>query len=282
MNLPSGELSGREISQEIRVGLSVRVQHLRDEGITIGLDLLCADPNHKPSSDYLRLKKNAARNLGIEARRFTVDTVAELLPGIKLSNSSPDVHGIVLQLPLKKEERHLTDSAINTICLEKDVDGLRKDSKKTPATPKGIIRLMEGYRIDPSEHTIAVGGLGRLVGRPVSEALVQGGAKVLTFDLSTPKEEKRDILNESRIIISAMGSPDDLTPEWFDDMTMPRILIDAGTAEKDGIVCGDVSDELREAALLNQWGVSTKHGSVGLLTVTSLMENTVDAVELVS
>ncbi len=281
MGIPSGEMTSGAIKEAMMADLQERVAALRTEQQIIGLDLISANPDHAPSAMYVGMKARAAQSLGIVAHRHEVYSAGDAVDWIVLANDIPESRGIVVQLPLKDCEELQTSSVVNLISPEKDVDGLREDgaSDFTPATPMAIVRLLEGHGVDLSEELITVVGLGKLVGRPLAKYLEENGADVTGIDLHTPEETRIEALNDATVIISAMGAPNTLTPDLFTDMSHSRILVDAGTAEQGGKVHGDVTDELREVALANDWAVSAAKGSVGPLTVASLLENVVISAE---
>lgn len=281
MGIPSGELTSVDIKEAMIHDVAARAAALRAEGHPAQFVLVSAHPEHEPSQKYMGLKTKQARKIGIVAHRFDEYTPGEAEHRIKEANESPNIHGTVLQLPLRPDEVEFTSGLVNLISPEKDVDGLREDGTGmfTPATPNAIIRLLEGHSVDLSSELITVVGLGKLVGRPLIKHLEDNGADVMGVDLLTPADRRLEAINDATVVISAMGAPGLLTPSLFTDMSQPRVLVDAGTAEHAGEVVGDVSPELREAALQNGWAVSAAKGSVGPLTVISLLENVVSSAE---
>lgn len=281
MAIASGEMLGTEIRDGMVADMQERVTTLYDEGQIVGLHLLNARPDFVPSRTYVNLKRKLAMQVGIVPAVGTTYTAEQLPQLIAGSNEHPCIAGIVVQLPLRDDETHLQADILNTIMPEKDVDGLRETDEPrlfTPATPTAILRLLEGHGVDVSSAPVAVNGLGKLVGGPLLEALRQGGADVVGIDVDTSAEEKHEALNRAEVIVTATGVPGLLTTENFTSM-QPRVLVDAGTAEQGGVIQGDVSDELRRAALANDWLISAKKGGVGPLTVASLLENVVTAAE---
>lgn len=276
----SGELVGGEIKAGIMADLAARMEAFADPRVSIGLDLVLLNPDHVPSLTYTAFKKKAASQLGILASvHTTYPDGAHML--IDAFNASEHCRGVVVQLPFEDGQNRTVNDVLALVAPEKDVDGLRPDhdSPFSPATPRAILRLLEGNGIDVAAHTVVVSGQGRLVGAPLLKVLTDGGADAMGIDVDTPELERADAINSADIIITAMGQPQLLTPDLFVDMSRPKVLIDAGTAEKDGVTHGDVSDELREQALQHGWAINAAKGSVGPLTVATLMENVVISAE---
>lgn len=281
MTMESGEMVGMGIRDELMADLAQRVDVMRAEGVMIGLDLLNANPKHAPSTNYVNLKCRQAGSIGIIASPYTTYTATELPEAIERFNSFPNCRGIVVQLPFSPGEEELTSVVVNSIAPEKDVDGLREDGQShfAPATPNAIVRLLEGHGVDLADGNVAVLGLGKLVGKPLLRLLQEKGSRVSAVDINTDPLERIDILNSADVIVTATGHPSLLTTDIFASMSRRRVLVDAGTAEQGGVLHGDVSDTLRHDALNNGWLVSAKKGSVGPLTVASLLENVVLATE---
>lgn len=287
MPLPSGELSGAHIKTTLEGQLRAQVGALAAEGVGVGVALFNANPADEPSRKYVRLKSRAASRIGIAASPIQLDTIKrfpQFLDGqLGEFAYSAYTQGIVLQLPLQEVEKPLTDTMLSLIPPEKDVDNLRpaKDSPFDAATPKAIIRLLEGHHVDLDRVQITVVGLGRLVGAPVFSMLQEQGATVLGVDKSThSRAERKEAINEAEVVITACGHPASLHKGMFTDLSRQRVVIDAGTAEQSGKIKGDMSAPLRKAALENGWGVTPPTGGVGPLTVISLLSNVVEAAQI--
>ena len=278
----TGELTSRHIVEEIDRGLSVRIENLTDESDTVPrLVILSDNPEHMPSQQYMSIKKRVAESLGMTAVVETTEGTDLMQARIAEHNEDSNTHGLIVQLPLVKPE--VTDDLLASIESDKDVDGLGPLAKHTPATPLAVLALLDGYGVEYLDERVSIIGRGKLVGEPLYQMLTQRGARaVQAFDKDSDPEDVQQALDSSSIVISAVGKPDLLTPESFAKIEMPRVLIDAGTAEQDGVVKGDVSDALREVALGNGWAITPKRGGIGPLTVRALLSNTVAAAERVA
>lgn len=284
-------ISGRDIADEIRAELRERVQSLAEgSGVTPGLAtvLVGEDPG---SQMYVEMKNKAAKELGIDSRQITLsaDTPeAELLGVVAGLNADPEIHGILVQLPLP---RHIDEGrVIEAIDPSKDVDGfhpvsvgrLATDSGEffAPATPSGIVEMLMRSGHDPSGKHVVVIGRSNLVGRPLGSLLLRkarGGNATVTVCHS----RTADLAEHTRradILVVAMGRPEAITA----DMVSPgTVVIDVGTnrvddpsREKGYRVCGDVLfEEVSEVAA----AISPVPGGVGPMTITMLLVNTVKA-----
>jgi methylenetetrahydrofolate dehydrogenase (NADP+)/methenyltetrahydrofolate cyclohydrolase len=269
------ELTSKHIVEEFDRNLAERIENLDTQP---RLAILSDNIEHAPSMMYVGLKQKVARKLGIVATATFTNGPDELIRNIENFDADPEYHGIIVQLPLAN--RGYTDKAVGSIRPEKDVDGLNSDVIFAPATPLGILELIEGYGIDYKDSPVAIVGKGRLVGTPLFDLFKHRGASdVRAFDIHSTEEEKREGLNRARIIISATGQPALLKPDMFDKLDGDKVFFDAGTAESKGVVVGDISEELREWALESGCLITPKKGGVGPLTVRALLSNVVTAAE---
>ncbi|MFI5240101.1 MAG: bifunctional 5,10-methylenetetrahydrofolate dehydrogenase/5,10-methenyltetrahydrofolate cyclohydrolase [Candidatus Saccharimonadia bacterium] len=180
----------------------------------------------------------------------------------KLNHDSA-VTGIIVQLPFPGVD---TDEVIRSVAPSKDVDGLHPDSEYEPATPKAIFWLLSSYGISWKDKTVGVVGQGRLVGLPLSNMLeASKAAKVIRCDIST--KNLSQTLQSCDIVISAVGKPNLITTE----MISPGcVVVDAGTAEIDGNLVGDVDHYLYGREGIK---ITPNPGGVGPMTVAALFDN---------
>jgi methylenetetrahydrofolate dehydrogenase (NADP+)/methenyltetrahydrofolate cyclohydrolase len=131
---------------------------------------------------YVRLKKAYGADIFIEVDVYKIDQ-ADLLTQIESLNNDDSVHGIIIQLPLADPSQ--TDSAVNAVIPEKDVDGLGKDATLIPATAMAIDWLLAGYNVSLEGKSIAIVGNGRLVGAPLARLWRTSGLNVTVYDDTT-------------------------------------------------------------------------------------------------
>ena len=287
-------ISGRDIAAEIRAELKERVQALGDDsGVIPGLAtvLVGEDP---ASQMYVGTKNKAAVEMGIHSRQITLPAAtpeAELLGVVAGLNADPDIHGILVQLPLPD---HIDEGkVIEAIDPSKDVDGfhpmsvgrLATDSGNffAPATPAGVVEMLVRSGHDPSGKHVVVVGRSNLVGRPLASLLLRkapgGNATVTVCHSRTADLGART--RDADILVVAMGRPEMITAEMVSPGT---VVIDVGTnrvddqsREKGYRVCGDVLfDEVKEVAA----AISPVPGGVGPMTITMLLANTVQSATL--
>ena len=287
-------ISGRDIGNEIRAELEETVARLKEEhGVTPGLCtvLVGDDP---ASHMYVGMKNKAAGKLGIYSRQITLplDTPEdELLGLVDGLNADPDIHGILVQLPLPD---HIDEAkVIEAIDPAKDVDGfhpisvgrLATDSGDffAPCTPAGVVEMLMRSGHDPSGKHCVVVGRSNIVGKPMASLLVRkaagGNATVTVCHSRTP--DLGAVTRTADILIVAIGRPEMITGDMVSEGT---VVIDVGTNRVDDAsrergyrVCGDVLfDEVKEKAA----AISPVPGGVGPMTITMLLANTVKSAEL--
>ncbi len=283
-------ISGKDMAVAIREEIKERVAGLKESGLTPGLAvvLLGEDP---ASQVYVRSKNKAATEGGIYSRQITLpeDTSeAELLGLVSGLNADPEIHGILVQLPLPDQ----IDEAevLSTIDPGKDVDGFHPmnvgrlasgdPDAPAPCTPAGVIAMLLRSGNDPAGKHCVVVGRSNIVGRPMAALLLRkgpgGNATVTVAHSRTP--DLGAVTRQADILIVAIGQPDFLRA----DMVKPgAVVIDVGmtrvpdeTRERGYRLTGDVAyDEVKEVAA----AISPVPLGVGPMTRAMLLSNTVDA-----
>jgi methylenetetrahydrofolate dehydrogenase (NADP+)/methenyltetrahydrofolate cyclohydrolase len=232
--------------------------------------------NNPASLSYVKGKNKACKLVGILNDMYHLDeniSENELKDLITTLNNDDQVDGILLQLPIPK---HLDeDMFIDLIKREKDADGFHVinqgylyQKKKTiyPATPKGIMTLLDTYEIDLKGMHAVVIGRSNIVGFPVARLLMDRGATITVCHSKT-----KDLGYHTRqadIIVAAVGKPKIVTK----DMVKPgAVIIDVGVNRVDGKLIGDVDFHALEDVASYMTPVP---GGVGPMTIHSLLENT--------
>jgi methylenetetrahydrofolate dehydrogenase (NADP+)/methenyltetrahydrofolate cyclohydrolase len=230
------------------------------------------------------MKQKTAKELGIATRDHRLKasfTQRELLDLVNLLNSDPEVHGILVQLPLPK---HIDEFAItSSISPLKDVDGLTPYSagllqKGTahlkPCTPSGVMEILAYYKIDVAGMDTVIINRSNLVGLPLALMLLEKNATV-TICHSKTKDLKSKLLNAD-LVITAVGNRERFTLT-ADMVKEGAIVIDVGTSRHAGKLAGDVDfDNVKEKA---SW-ITPVPGGVGPMTIAMLMKNTVYAASI--
>ena len=276
-------LSGKEPAQKISEELKLRITHLSSSP-SLGIVVVGED---KPSQVYVQKKCERAKEIGIQAEVFRFpDSISEknLRKEVEILNRS-SLDGFIVQMPLPK---HINpNKIIDAINPKKDVDGFASinmgkvmqniSDEKTywPATPLGVVRLLEFYGVSfEGKHAVII-GRGNVVGKPLSMMLLHKNATVTICHSKTNNLAQET--KKADILISAAGSPKLITASmvksgaYVVDVGTTRILVEG----KDKVV-GDVDFN----SVIKKAHCSPVPGGVGPMTVALLLENTVKAAEL--
>ena len=282
-------IDGKAIAAQVRSEIEKEIKALHDRSVTPGLGVILVGEN-PASMTYVKMKQKMCEELGIITKEFRPDagiTQEELMSLTNEFNSDPEIHGILIQLPLPD---HIDqESALSNLSPEKDVDGFHPVNvgKMTlgeggfiPATPAGIIELLMKSGKDPEGKHVVIIGRSRLVGRPLLNLLTQkrkGGNATVTL-CHTRTKELSSHTNRADILIAAAGMP-----EFIDGSMVKKgvVVIDVGTnrvedsTKKSGYkLVGDVHfDSVSEKAA----AITPVPGGVGPMTIMMLMKNCVKA-----
>ncbi|RFB35414.1 bifunctional methylenetetrahydrofolate dehydrogenase/methenyltetrahydrofolate cyclohydrolase FolD [Brevibacillus sp. VP] len=269
-------INGKEFAKSYRARIKQEVAELVDKGIQPGLAVVLVgdDP---ASQTYVNGKIKACEETGIYSKSFRLEstvTQQEVVDLVEELNQDPNIHGILVQLPLPK---HMNEEAIiDTISPEKDVDGFHPISvgnlcigKETflPCTPHGVIELIKSTGISMEGKHAVVVGRSNIVGKPVSLLLLHENATVTMCHSRTKNLEEQT--RQADILVVAVGIAHLIKKEHVKE---GAIVIDVGMNRLDGKLTGDVLfDEVKEVAS----HITPVPGGVGPMTITMLMQNTV-------
>lgn len=273
-------LDGKTMSNELREKLALRVENLKARGVTPGLAVILVgeDP---ASRIYVKNKGLGCAQVGMHSvtiRLPETTTQQELETQIDQLNGDAAIHGILVQLPLPAGLDEA--AALARIVPEKDVDGfhvvnagkLFTGQKGVVAcTPKGAMEMIRRTGIDLSGKEAVVVGRSNIVGKPMAMLLLQQNATVTMCHSRT--QHLAEHTRRADVLVAAVGKPRFITA----DMVKPgAIVIDVGINRVDGKVVGDVDfDAVKEVA---SW-ITPVPGGVGRMTITMLLENTIEAAE---
>lgn len=271
-------LDGKETSKIVRERIKEVVSKI-DEKIKLLVILVGDDP---ASQIYVSSKEKASKSVGIKPVTWYLDkniTQKELINKIHEANNDPSIHGILVQLPLPK---HLEEQIIiNEIDPLKDVDGLTYinqgklfNNQKTivPATPLGVMKIFEEYKMDIASKNALVIGRSNLVSKPLAMLLLQKNATVTIAHSKT--KNLKEIAKTMDIIISCVGKPKFITADMVKE---DAIVIDVGISRYLGRVIGDV--DFDEVSLIAD-AITPVPGGVGPMTIAALLENVVECYKL--
>jgi methylenetetrahydrofolate dehydrogenase (NADP+)/methenyltetrahydrofolate cyclohydrolase len=275
-------IDGKAVAQRIRSECADRVRLIKDRnGITPGLAVVLVgdDP---ASRVYVNNKIRACESVGIRSFNFRFPYEAEtamILAKITELNVDPDVHGILVQLPLPS---HIDSSkVIRAISVDKDVDGFHLynvgglvvgDTIFSPCTPYGVVKLLESENIPIAGQNVVVVGASNIVGKPMALMLMQREATVSVCHAKTRDLAQHTIMAD--VLIVAAGHPMLIVPQM---VKRGAVVIDVGINRlPNGQLTGDVDFH----GLLEKVSFITPvPGGVGPMTVTMLLVNTIASAE---
>lgn len=272
-------LDGRKFADQLNSELKIKIEEavaksrLRPKLATI---LVGQDP---ASQVYVNIKHRTCEQVGIESLMVELDesiSKEDLITEIKKLNNDKSIHGILLQIPLPSRIRQYTNEFLECISYLKDVDGLHPinrgklfdyDESLSPCTPKGIIALLEHYKVDLQGKDVTIINRSNLVGKPLIFMLLKRNATVSVCHTSTKNIEDR-YMRQADILIVGVGKPNFINK---DKIKKNAVIIDVGINRVDGKLCGDVNfDDVLEKCSL----ITPVPGGVGPLTVSYLLQNT--------
>lgn len=273
-------INGKLVSSKLRERLTLDISAFQKSyGVTPGLAVIMVGDN-AASAVYVRNKHKACTEVGITSYQIELPectTEIELLGKIDELNCDPNVHGILVQLPLPK---HISEeNVINRISPDKDVDAFHPvnvgritigNYSFLPCTPAGIMQLLDYYKIDIKGKNCVVIGRSNIVGKPMALLLLERHGTVTVCHSRT--QNLAEIAREADILVVAIGKPAFVT----DNMVKKgAVVIDVGINRlSNGKLSGDVDfDSVSSVASL----ITPVPGGVGPMTITMLLYNTLTA-----
>ena len=286
-------LDGKIVSQTVKDALTAKTIQLKKEGKKIPHLAAVLVGSHGASETYVSSKVKTCAEIGFKSTLLRLDDhieEAELMKVIAALNEDEDIDGILVQLPLPRQVSE--EKIIHLIDPTKDVDGFHPVSVGRmvqglptfiPATPLGILLMLEHYKIETAGKRAAVIGRSNIVGRPISILLSRnsypGNCTVTVCHSRTPDLE--DVCLHADIIIAALGRPGFLKASMVKE---GAVVIDVGITrvpdalKKSGFaIKGDVDFE--QVAPKCSY-ISPVPGGVGLMTIAALMMNTFHAASM--
>src|SRR4051812_43789060 len=283
--MPARILDGKQMAQQIRSELTEEViEFIQNNGVVPSLAAVLVGEN--PASEvYVRNKRKACEAVGIESQlhRMSADATSDdLLRLIAKLNKDPEVHGILVQLPLPKQmDKSRVLLAVSPV---KDVDAFHPENvgrlvqgrpRFLPCTPQGVQQLLIRSGIEIAGRNVVILGRSEIVGRPLSIMLSQpgkGGDATVTLCHSRSRDLP-SITRQADILVAAIGSPKFVTA---DHVKPGATVIDVGINRVDKSVVGDVD---YDAVSTVAGAITPVPGGVGPLTVAMLLRNTLSAAQ---
>ena len=285
-------LDGKKVSNDIKNEIAEEVQQMKNRGEKVPHLAAIIVGNDGASLTYVNSKVKACERVGFESTLVNLSSTiseTELLKKIKELNENPDIDGFIVQLPLPKQID--TQKVLLSVNPDKDVDGFHPMnfgkmaldmSSFIPATPYGILELLERYKVETKgKHTVVI-GRSHIVGRPMSILMGRKGFpgnSTVTLTHSYTKNITQ-ITSQADIIITALGNPEFLKAEMVKDGV---VIIDVGITRvpdedspKGYRIIGDVDfkNVSKKASF-----ITPVPGGVGPMTIAMLLKNTLLARE---
>lgn len=282
-------IDGKKIAEQIKSELVAAIQTLKKQQVTPGLATILVGDN-PASATYVQMKEKMCAELEMRTRSYRLPaTIAEdeLVATVQSLGDEPEIHGILVQLPLPAhiQERRV----IYAIPPQKDVDGFHPlswgrmmlgEDTFLPCTPAGIQELLLRSGFSPEKKHVVIVGRSQIVGLPLANILVRKapGANATVTICHTGTPNMAELTRQADILVAAMGKPEVITADMVNDHA---IVIDVGVnrisapeAKKGYRLVGDVHFESVSQKVR---AISPVPGGVGPMTIIMLMKNTVKA-----
>lgn len=264
-------INGKEMANRLLKEIATRVRALPTPP---GLGVVLVG-NSPASQTYIGMKQRACQRVGIGFKKIHLPktaTTKEVCAAITALNQDRSIHSILVQLPLPKQLE--PTAVIETIFPSKDVDGLHPRNAGQlllgrptviPATPRGIMKLIESTKVEPTGKQAVVVGRSAIVGKPISLLLLQQNCTVTMCHSQTTQLEH--YTRTADILVVATGKPNLVTGE----IVKPgAVVIDVGINRINGILVGDV--DFKSAGEVAGF-ITPVPGGVGPMTIACLLEN---------
>lgn len=279
-------LSAAPVVEQLKKDLISRCETLKQKGFVPSMCVVLVGDN-PASMSYIRNKKKLCEEIGAKFKLLHLPASIdekEFLTKIDELNQDNSINGIIIQLPVSEKLKKL--NLPNLVIPSKDIDGFHSSNTQNlytgstdlslllPCTPKGIISLLNYYKIAIRGKHIVVIGRSLIVGKPLSMLLSNLNATVTLTHSQT--QNLKELTKQADIVVSAIGKVHLLDRSYFNP-EKNTVVIDVGMNVLNGKLTGDVNlaDTIDVIA-----GISPVPGGVGPLTVVSLIENLISATEL--
>ena len=281
-------IDGKLIAEQIKKEIAAEVAEMIDRGQDAPHLAAVIVGDDGASQTYVASKEKACHSVGMTSSVYRLPattTEKEMLDMVEFLNNDPEIDGYIIQLPLPK---HINEyRVINAIKPEKDVDGFTSINAGRmqlglpcfiPATPNGIMELIQRSKIETVGKNVVVLGRSNIVGTPMAVLMSRKGIDSTVTLCHSRTQNIAEITRQADIIVVAIGKQGFLTA----DMVKPgATIIDVGihriedaTSPKGYVIKGDVDyDEVYKAASK----ITPVPGGVGPMTIVSLLQNTLKA-----
>jgi methylenetetrahydrofolate dehydrogenase (NADP+) / methenyltetrahydrofolate cyclohydrolase len=274
-------MDGNQLRDEIVEQLAAELAALGSPAVCLATVLVGDD---RPSQVYVRSKHKQAEKAGLRSRGVELPPTAsqtEVEKAVVALADDPDVHGILVQLPLPPGLD--PEPVLDLVPPEKDVDGLTERSMgrlvrgrpgHVPCTPKGVMRLLERYGVAISGRRAVVVGRSTLVGLPLSLLLARKGVDATVTLAHSRTRDLVGLCREADIVVAAAGMARMITA---DHVRPGAAVVDVGVSRTEAGIVGDVDFDAVQAVA---GAITPMPGGTGPMTIACLLENTVEAARL--
>ena len=266
---------GKKSSHVLQEEMKIQVSNMAHKPILAVISI----STHPSIASFIKIKRKFAESIGVEMKEYNFDeSINEdnLIKEIQAIINSESCDAIIVQLPLPAS--YNTKRVLDILPTHLDVDVLgekafnlfkENNNSRIPPVAGAIAHILNDTNTDIKNKKVAIAGYGKLVGEPVSIWFNNQNIKTDIIDISTDEETKIKLYKEADIVVSGIGKPHHLKPEYFKQGV---ILIDAGTSEQAGVLAGDCDPLCADIASI----ITPVPGGVGPLTVAYLFKNIVD------
>lgn len=273
-------LLGKEVNASLNEEIKEKVAKLKQEGVTPKLGIIRIGEREDDLS-YERGATKRCETLGVACEKFVLPAdveEAQVLETIEKVNKDEEIHGVLLFRPLPK---HLNeDKIINTLAVEKDVDGITdlsmagvfmgKEMGYAPCTPSACIEVLDHYGIDCTGKKVVVVGRSLVVGKPVAMMFVKKNATVTICHTRTV--DMPSVVKEADIVVVAAGKAGVVDGSYLRE---GQVVLDVGiNVNEEGKLCGDVNFEEAEKIVE---AITPVPRGIGGVTTSVLVSHVVDA-----
>lgn len=279
-------LTAKPLVERTKEKIIQRCESLKARGITPSMAVVLVGDN-PASLTYIKNKKKLCEEVGakFELHQLSDDvSETEFLDLMKKLNGNKDIHGIIIQLPVSEKIKKL--DVTNLVDPKKDIDGFHSDNTQKlyrgstdlnallPCTPKGIVELLNYYKVPIESARVTVVGRSLIVGKPLG-LLLSNMCATVTFAHAKTKNLP-ELTRESDVVVVAIGKGNFLNETYF-DKKKNTVVIDVGMNTINGKLVGDVDfDRVQDTVS----AISPVPGGVGPMTVLTLIENLMLATEM--
>lgn len=276
-------MNGKLVSQKIINNIKLKIEKYKKNNQRMPKLIIIQIGDNNVSNIYINNKKKVCQDIGILFQLLKYKnniTENKLINCINKLNNDKKIDGIIIQLPIPK---HISlNTIINRISILKDVDGFNSynlgnlminKNKIIPATPKGVITLLNYYNINLNSKHVVIVGRSNIVGKPLASLMINYNATVTICHSKTKNLSK--FTKQADILITAIGKPKIIKKHMIKDNV---IIVDIGiNYDENNHLCGDIdfNDVINKVK-----AITPVPGGVGPMTISSLLENIIYLYEL--